>query len=189
MKWLPALVAAGVLLLLPEAGPARAETVSYRLGPAHGTISFRASSRLMDADGRFHHFEGEVRVDPNALDQAVVSLTVDAASVDTGIRMRDNHLRSDDFFHVARFPQITFTSRRVTLGDGKALVTGVLTLHGVSREITAPVEVEAVAGAVRARGEFTIRMSEYGMTYRSFFNPLRDEVQILFDLAGVREAK
>ena len=185
MKRLPLLLAAGLVLLLLGASPTWADTVRYPLGPSHGNVSFKATSRLVDADGRFHRFGGEVRMDPKALEQAVVSLTIDAASVDTGILRRDDHLRSEDFFHVTRFPQITFTSRRVALADSKVLVTGDLTLHGVSREVTVPVELELSAGALRARGEFTIRMSEYDMTYRSWFNPLRDEVRILFDLRGV----
>lgn len=179
------LLAAGALLLLLPAGLARADTVRYRLGPAQGTLSFKATSRLVDADGRFHRFSGEVRVDPNALDQAVVTLVVEAASVDTGIRRRDDHLQSQDFFQAERFPHITFTSRRVAPADGKVLVTGDLTLHGVSREVTVPVELERSAVALRARGKFTIRMSDYGMTYRSWFNPLRDEVRILFDFRGI----
>ena len=185
MKRLPVLLAAGLVLLLLGAGLTWADTVRYPLGPSHGNISFKATSRLVDADGRFHRFGGEVRMDPKALEQAVVSLAIDAASVDTGILRRDDHLRSEDFFHVTRFPQITFASRRVAPADGKVLVTGDLTLHGVSREVTVPVELELSAGALRARGEFTIRMSDYGMTYRSWFNPLRDEVRILFDLRGV----
>ena len=185
MKRLSPLLAAGLALLLLGASPTWADTVRYPLGPSHGNVFFKATSRLVDADGTFHRFAGEVRVDPGALEQAVVSLAIEAASVDTGIQRRDDHLRSEDFFHVARSPQITFASRRVAPADGKVLVTGDLTLHGVSREVTVPVELELSAGALRARGEFTIRMSDYGMTYRSWFNPLRDEVRILFDLRGV----
>lgn len=182
------LLAAGALVLFTSAHPGWAETVLYRLGPAQGNVSFRATSRLMDADGLFHRFQGEVRVDPNAVDQAVVSLTIDAASVDTGIRRRDNHLRSEDFFHVERFPQIAFTSQKAAPADGKVLVTGTLAFHGVSREVSVPVDLEFTGGALRARGEFTIRMSDYGINYRSFFNPIRDEVRILFDLRGVPAA-
>ena len=185
MKRSPLLLAAGLVPLLLGASPAWADTVRYPLGPSHGHISFKASSRLVDADGRFHRFGGEVRMDPKALEQAMVSLAIDAASVDTDILRRDDHLRSEDFFHVTRFPQITFTSRRVALANGKVLITGDLTLRGVSREVTVPVDLELSAGVLRARGEFTIRMSEYGMTYRSWFNPLRDEVRIFFDLGGV----
>ena len=185
MRRLRPLLAAGALLLLLQAGPAWADGIRYLLGPSHGTISFKATSRLVDADGRFHRFVGEVRVDPSALEQALVSLAIDAASVDTGNRRRDDHLRSEDFFHMARFPQIAFTSRRVAPADGKILVTGDLTLHGVSRKVTVPVELEVSPEALRARGEFTIRMSDYGITYRSWFNPVGDEVRILFDLRGV----
>jgi polyisoprenoid-binding protein YceI len=141
----------------------------------------------MDADGRFHRFEGEVRVDPRAPEQAHVTVSVDALSVDTGIRRRDNHLRSEDFFDVARFPLITFTSQRITPAEGKALVTGALSFHGITREVTVPVELELGGPSLRARGGFTIRMSDFGITYRSFLNPIRDEVEILFDLRGVPE--
>lgn len=55
----------------------------------------------------------------------------------------------------------------------------------MSREVTVPVELERSAVALRARGKVTIRMSDYGMTYRSWFNPLRDEVRILFDFRGI----
>ncbi len=138
----------------------------------------------MDGDGRFHRFEGEVRVDPKALEQGTISLRIDAGSIDTGIGRRDNHLRSEDFFHVARFPEITFTSRTVTPADGAVVITGQLILHGVSREVTVPMRLDLVDQQLRARGEFKIRMSDYGMNYRSFFNPIRDEVTILFDLRG-----
>ena len=185
MKRLPLLLATGLGLLLLGGEPAGADTVRYRLGAPHGSISFKATSRMADADGRFHRFQGEVRLDPKALERAVVSLAIDAASVDTGILRRDDHLRSEDFFHVARYPRITFASRRVSPADGKILLTGDLSLHGVSREVAVPVELELSAGTLRARGEFAIRMSDYGMTYRSWFNPLRDEVRILFDLRGV----
>ena len=94
MKRLPLLLAAGLVLLLLGASPTWADTVRYPLGPSHGNISFKATSRLVDADGRFHRFGGEVRMDPKALEQAVVSLAIDAASVDTGILRRDDHLRS-----------------------------------------------------------------------------------------------
>ena len=99
MKRFPLLLAAGLVLLLLEAGLTWADTVRFRLGPPHGHIVFKATSRLVDADGRFHRFGGDVRVDPKALEQA-----------------------GEDFFHVARYPQITFTSRRVAPADGKILV-------------------------------------------------------------------
>ena len=187
MRPFPRLLATSALLLVLLADPCRAEAIRYRLAPTSGILGFKATSRLMDADGRFHRFEGEVQADPNALDQARVSLTVEAASVDTGIGRRDNHLRSEDFFDVARFPRITFSSQRVIPTDGRLLVTGHLALHGVSREITVPVKFELAGRSLRAQGEFTIRMSDYGINYRSFFNPIRDEVTILFDLHGVAD--
>lgn len=181
------LLVAGLLALVSAVDVARAEPVRYRLAPEHGMLAFKATSRLMDADGRFHRFEGEVRADPKALDQARVSLVIEARSVDTGITRRDSHLRSADFFDVERFPRILFASQRVAPVEGKVLVTGRLTLHGVSREVTVPVEIGFEEKSLRARGEFTIRMSEYGINYRSFFNPIRDEIRVIFDLRGLAD--
>ncbi len=179
------LLATAMLVLLFPAELAWAQAVRYRLAPSHGMLGFKATSRLMDADGRFHRFEGEVRVDPQAIAEARVSLAIEAASLDTGIKRRDDHLRSADFFDVARFPRILFASQRVAPDQGKVLVTGQLTLHGVSREVSVPVELELGDRSLRARGGFTIRMSDYGINYPSFFNPIRDEVRILFDLRGI----
>ena len=67
----------------------------------------------MNADGHFSRFSGDVMVDPAVLTSGRITLTIDAASLDTGIEMRDNHLRSSDFFDVARFPTVAFQSLRV----------------------------------------------------------------------------
>lgn len=109
--------------------------------------------------------------------------------MDTGILRRDAHLRSEDFFDVAKFPDITFVSRRASPVGDQVLVTGDLSFHGVMREVTVPVKVRLDGEVLRARGELTIKMSEYGIHYRSFFNPVRDEVQILFDLRGLPDGK
>ncbi|HEX4994897.1 MAG TPA: YceI family protein [Methylomirabilota bacterium] len=173
-------VAALVLaaLVLPHA--VEAEPLRFRIQPEASEISFRATSRLMNADGRFSRFSGDVVVDPAALTTARITLTIDAASLDTGIEMRDNHLRSSDFFDVARFPTVSFQSVRIEAAGRRAIVVGRLTLHGVTREIAVPIDVQITNIALVASGEFIVNRGEYAMNYNSFVNPIGNEVRVAF---------
>jgi polyisoprenoid-binding protein YceI len=173
--------AAGLLAIaLGASAPAGAEPVRYRILPEASQLGFHATSRLMNAEGRFHRFAGEVIVDPADLTTARIAVKVDAASIDTGIGKRDNHLRSEDFLHVERFPAITFESVRVEGAGRRVLLVGRLTLHGVTKEVTVPVEVSVAAGRVEARGQFDIKRTDYGIRYESFMNPIGDRVRIEF---------
>ncbi len=143
----------------------------------------------MNADGRFHRLGGEVMVDPKDPTTAKVTLSIEAASIDTGIAMRDNHLRSEDFFDVRQFPVITFESLRVEAAGRRATVFGRLTLHGVTREITVPVDVALTDVALVASGEFIINRRDYGLAYQSFLNPIGNEVRVAFTVrAHARDA-
>ena len=165
-------------LVLPHA--VEAEPLRFRIQPEASEISFRATSRLMNADGRFSRFSGDVVVDPAALTTARITLTIDAASLDTGIEMRDNHLRSSDFFDVARFPTVSFQSVRIEAAGRRAIVVGRLTLHGVTREIAVPIDVQITNIALVASGEFIVNRGEYAMNYNSFVNPIGNEVRVAF---------
>jgi polyisoprenoid-binding protein YceI len=161
-----------------------ADTVRYRIQPETSALTFKATSRLMDADGKFHRFSGEVTADPTDPTTARVTLSVDAASIDTGIARRDRHLRSDDFFHVERFPTITFESLRVEPAGQRFNVVGRLSVHGITREVTVPLDVELTSAALTARGEFVIKRTDYGIDYQSLLNPIGDVVRVAFLFRG-----
>src|SRR6266571_8805296 len=133
-------------------------------------------------DGRFHRLAGEIVVDPKDLSTAKVTLSIEAASIDTGIGRRDNHLRSEDFFDVRQFSSITFESLRVEGTGRRATVFGRLTLHGVTRELAVPVEVDLTDLALVATGEFVINRRDYGIAYQSSVNPIGNEVRVAFTL-------
>ena len=166
------------LLVHPLAAPA--EPLRFRIQPEASAISFRATSRLMTADGRFSRFSGDVMVDPAAPAGARITLAIDAASIDTGIEMRDNHLRSSDFFDVERFPTVAFQSVRVESAGRRATVVGRLTVHGVTREIAVPIDVQITSTALVASGELIVNRGEYGINYNSFLNPIGNEVRVTF---------
>jgi len=178
-RWL----AAALLLALaspPWSAPAWADALRFRVQPEASEVTFKATSRLMNADGRFHRLAGEIVVDPKDLSTARVTLSIEAASIDTGIGRRDNHLRSEDFFDVRQFSSITFESLRVEGAGRRATVFGRLTLHGVTRELAVPVEVDLTDVAMVATGEFVINRRDYGIAYQSSVNPIGNEVRVAF---------
>lgn len=170
----------GLLAAAVVCRPAAADPRRFVIQPEASEVSFRATSRFMNADGRFHHLTGEVVVDPGDSTTARISVAIDAASIDTGIGLRDNHLRSADFLDVERFPTITFESLRVEASGGRATVSGRLTMHGVTREIAVPVDVTLSEIAMVASGELVLNRREYGITYNSSFNPVGNEVRVSF---------
>ncbi len=176
-KTMSLVAVAGVFL---AAGAAEAEPARFRIQPEASDVGFKATSRLMDADGKFSRMTGEVTLDPKDPSTAMITLTIESASIDTGIGMRDKHLRSADFLDVARFPTVTFESQRVEVVGRRATVTGKLTLHGVTREIVVPVDVRISESALVATGGFQLNRRDYGINYSSFLNPIGNAIHVTF---------
>jgi polyisoprenoid-binding protein YceI len=174
--------AAAVLgaILIVWAGVVPAEPARFRIQPEASDVSFKATSRLMDADGKFSRFTGEAILDPKDPATARITLSIEPASIDTGIGMRDKHLRSADFLDVARFPTVTFESQRVEMAGRRATVTGRLTLHGVTKEIVVPLDVQLSETALVATGEFLLNRGDYGINYSSFLNPIGNTIRVTF---------
>jgi polyisoprenoid-binding protein YceI len=123
----------------------RAETAAeagtlWRIDPVHSTIGFSVKHMgVATVHGRFDGFWGTIRFGDNHHYDAVVEVEIDAASIDTGITRRDEHLRSADFFDVATYPTITLRSTRVEqvspFPRDRWRVVGDLTMHGVTRSV------------------------------------------------------
>jgi len=125
-----------VALLLPITGMA----ASYTIDPTHTypnfTINHLGFSTL---HGRFGKTTGTLNMD-QAKGTGSVSILIDAASIDTGFKKRDDHLRSPDFFNVVEFPEITFKSTKVTFKGKGATLVGDLTIKGVTKSVTLDVD-------------------------------------------------
>jgi polyisoprenoid-binding protein YceI len=108
----------------------------WELEPAHSRIGFVARHiGLARVFGRFDNFAGAIRVGETIEDSAM-HVVIDAASIDTNVQMRDDHLRSKDFLDVAHYPTLEFYSDRfVHKGGNSWAITGALTLHGVTRTV------------------------------------------------------
>jgi len=122
--------------------PGTAATSTWQIDPNHSAAQFAVRHLgLSTVRGAFTKVSGTVLLDDKDITKSVVDVTIDAASVDTRVPDRDKDLRSDHFFDVAKYPTITFKSKKVEqLSPGKLKVTGDLTIHGVTREVVLDVE-------------------------------------------------
>jgi polyisoprenoid-binding protein YceI len=116
----------------------------WQVDPTHAHLEFAVRHLMINTvRGRFTGVKGTVRMDPADPTTAEVDVTISAASVQSGVEQRDQHLRSADFFDVEKYPEIVFKSRKVTLGgDNEFKLTGDLTIHGVTREVVLAVAPE-----------------------------------------------
>jgi polyisoprenoid-binding protein YceI len=121
----------------------------WEVEPAHSSIGFTARHiGMARIHGRFNSFAGAVRIsDP--MEQSALHVVIDAASIDTNVKMRDDHLRSADFLDVQRFPTLEFYSDRfVHRGGARWAVTGALSLHGVTRTVTLDTEYSGLGNGM-----------------------------------------
>lgn len=127
----------------------------WEIEPTHSSIAFTARHiGLARIHGRFNSFAGAVRI-ADRMEHSAMHVVIDAASIDTNVKMRDDHLRSADFLDAQRFPTLEFYSERfVHKGGTRWGVTGALSLHGVTRTVTLDAEYlglgNGMEGEVRA---------------------------------------
>jgi polyisoprenoid-binding protein YceI len=165
LLFLAAVLCGGVL-------SARADD-TYKIDPVHSSISFKVRHFFSYVNGSFKKFEGTITVDPDHPEKSSVTATIDAASVDTQNEKRDEDLRSDHFFEVAKYPTITFKSKSVKqTGADSGDILGDLTMHGVTKEITLHVKFlgkgKGMGGKPISGWQVTpepIKRSDYGLNW------------------------
>jgi polyisoprenoid-binding protein YceI len=125
---------------------AMAEVVQYPVDPTHSQVVFSVRHILANVPGRFDEFEGAVWVDPKNIEGSLkVSGTVQMASVNTNNEKRDGHLRSPDFFDTENHPQLTFESKSAKKKGDKYVLTGDLTMRGVTKSVDFEVVIHGFA--------------------------------------------
>ena len=146
---------------------------TYKIDPVHSAINFKVRHFFSYVNGSFKKFEGTIKVDPDHPEKSSVTATIEAASVDSKNENRDEDLRSDHFFEVAKFPTITFKSKSVKqTGADNGDIVGDLTIHGVTKEITLHVKFlgkgQGMGGKPISGWQVTpdpIKRSDYGLTW------------------------
>lgn len=119
--------------------PGLSAAAEWQYDTAHTRFYFEIAHTFAKVRGYFDDFSGTFRFDPKNLKDSKIDVQIKAASVNTGIPKRDNHLRSDDFFDVAKYPMITFKSKKITLKAGNVyLVEGDFTMKDVTKTLVLP---------------------------------------------------
>jgi len=145
---------------------------TYTFDKVHSDVGFQIRHLVSKVRGRFTDYEGTILVDKAKPEASSVELKIKAASIDTGNENRDKDLRSPNFFEVEKYPEITFKSTKITpKGGDRYDVTGTLTMHGVSKEVTLPVAFLGFvsAGRMGDRAGFetsiTLNRKDYGIVW------------------------
>lgn len=161
----------------------------FAVDGVHSFVTFRVKhNNVSYAYGRFNKVSGSFDIDPAKAESGTIDVTVDASSIDTGNEKRDTHLKSADFFSVKEFDSLTFKSKSMKKAGDKYECTGDLTVHGVTKSVTVPVDLvgtgEGRGGAKLAgiESKFTIKRSDFGMNF--MVGPLGDEVTVVVALEG-----
>jgi polyisoprenoid-binding protein YceI len=146
---------------------------TWRIDPNHSEVSFTVGHLVVSkVRGRFDAYSGTIVTD-EALGSSSVDVTIDAASVDTHLPVRDRQIRSADFLDVENFPNITFVSTAVRYEQGRYLVDGDLTIRGTTRPVTLETTVNGFSpdtfGGYRASFSATtkINRTDFGVSYNS----------------------
>jgi polyisoprenoid-binding protein YceI len=178
---------------------ATAARTTWKIDSTHSHAEFAVRHLMISTvKGRFGVINGTVNLDEGDVTKSDVDITIDVNSIHTHEAQRDAHLKSADFFDVEHFPAITFKSTRIA-GDSSAFkVTGDLTIHGVTREVTLEATSEGRGkdpwGGERAgfSAHTKIKRSDFGLTWNQLLEAggfaVGDDVKIALDVEAVKSS-
>jgi polyisoprenoid-binding protein YceI len=185
---------AAALLIIPH----WAGATTYAVDKSHTSVSFKVRHLFTNVAGRFSDFSGTLEFDPANPTATKVQGEIEAASIDTNNDKRDEHLRSADFFDVAKHPKITFTSTKVSDIDTTAKtakIHGTLTLHGVTKPVVLDVAYLGTGkdpwGNMRSgfRGTTTVNRKDFGLNWNETLETggvlVGEEVTIEINVEGL----
>ena len=173
-------------------------TGDYTIDPVHSRIGFVARHAMVTkVRGSFTDFEGTVHIDEANPEASTAKIVVKAASINTSNEMRDGHLRSNDFFDMDNYPEITFASTGVEkLSDTDFKFTGDLTVKGTTKPLTIDLEFQGTAkdpyGNLRAgfEGKGQVNRKDWGVTYNAALETggvlVGEKVGLEFDISLIK---
>ncbi len=197
MKTKNSIVALGLMALMMVSAVA-VSAAEYEVDASHSAVGFQVKHlTISKVKGSFGDVAGKFSFTEGKPDSWQAEATVQITSVDTGNQKRDDHLRSEDFFDVAKFPVMTFKSTRVEMkDDSEGTMYGELTMHGVTRPVEFDLEyngsVKDPWGNERAGFSVTgkIKRKEWGLTYNAAIESggvvIGEDVKISLEIEGIK---
>jgi polyisoprenoid-binding protein YceI len=188
-----------IALVLVIAAPLAGRADTWKIDPGHSTVGFTVRHMTISSvGGQFDKFAGTITAKGNDPASVSIDVTIDTASIDTRSSDRDADLKSANFLDVAKYPTMTFKSKKIEAADaGKWNIVGDLTLHGVTKEVTLAVDATAPIkdpwGNTRAGASATTRISrkDFGLTWNKMIEAggavVGDEVSVSIDIEAVKQ--
>jgi polyisoprenoid-binding protein YceI len=173
--------------------------MAWKIDSAHSEVTFSVRHMMISTvRGRFNTVNGTVDFDETTPGNSSVQVEIDASSIDTREKQRDDHLRSPDFLNVATYPTITFVSKRVEpIDENHGKITGDLTIHGVTKEVVLETEYAGQAkspwGTTSAgfSAKTKINRKDFGLEYNAALETggvlVGDEVKIDIEMEIIKE--
>jgi polyisoprenoid-binding protein YceI len=196
MKILTAIIFTAALFIVSPLASAS----TWQIDPVHTNIQFSVRHMMIsNVKGVFHKFTGAFEIDDRDITKSRASSVIDVASIDTGIEKRDEDLRSANFFEVAKYPTMSFVSKKFQkVGPNRFRMTGDLTMHGITREVVLDMEgLETVVkdpwGSMRRGVTMTTKINrkDFGLTYNKVLETggvlVGDEVSINIEVEMVKK--
>ena len=163
---------------------------AYAIQP-DSTLGFVGSKVTGSHEGGFKKFTGKINVTDGSVTAAEVKIDMDSTWTDN--EKLTGHLKSPDFFDVAKYPTATFTTTDVKSSGAQKTVTGNLDLHGVTKSVTFPADIQVVDNTVTVKAEFAINRKDFNINYSGKADDLiRDNVILKLDIkatAGELQAR
>ncbi|MGO9196300.1 MAG: YceI family protein [Acidimicrobiales bacterium] len=175
-------------------------TGDYQFDLTHSRLGFVARHAMVSkVRGSFKTFDGSLHLDATDPAKSSVNVTIDVASVDTGVDQRDEHLRNNDFFDAPTFPQITFAGTKIEpTGVNSFDVTGDLTIRGVTKPVTLEIEFTGAAKdpygneRIGFEGTTVLNRSDFGVSFNAVLEAggvmVSDKITIELDIEAVKSA-
>ena len=175
----------------PESGAPKTGAETLTISPDNSKVDFVAAKVTRSHNGAFKQFSGTVDLINNSAEQSVVSINIDTASVTTDDDQLTGHLKTADFFDVAKYPKATFVSTKIeadTANGATHTITGNFDLHGVKKSISFPATIQVNPDSVSANAEFSINRKDFGINYPGKADDLiRDGVVIKLTIKAPRK--
>ncbi|WP_420387212.1 YceI family protein [Roseivirga sp.] len=155
---------------------ARAQSTQWEVDPVHSSIGFSIDHLVVsETVGHFNSYSADIKADKKDFTDASFEMRIKVESIDTKDDERDTHLKSEDFFHASKYPEIRFKGESFRkVGEGKYKVTGNLTMHGITKKVEFDAEFGGIVadpwGGTRAGLKLsgTLDRYDYDLKYNSF---------------------
>jgi polyisoprenoid-binding protein YceI len=169
--------------------PATARGQKYLITPQNSKIEFTASKVTGSHNGSFGDFSGEVDFNGTP-EQSQVNIKIKSESITTDTPDLTKHLKTADFFDVAKYPEATFVSTAIKAGGEKGAshtVTGNLTMHGVTKSVTFPATITVTPDAATVESTFSINRKDFNLNYPGApDNAIRDNVVLTLHVRATK---